>query len=159
MGFPVFAQAAEATRVATTASDKLMEYGGLGIIVVILFAMIFGGLWIFGRYMMPGIMQKWSADLLWYQATLQRQEEQHDAGRKEQADAFLSALDHITTRFSEDLKGLRSDFREELKAVVAVVRDLKTEVNDKLDRIMSAVKVDPPPQRRHSNRENSGGGG
>jgi len=151
----VFAQVEAVSKVATTASDRLFEYGGLGVIVVILFALIFGGLYAFGRYAVPAMMTKWNTDLLWYQAALQRQDEAYQGARKEQSDAFIDALDNVTKRFSEDLRGLRSDFRDELKAIVGVTQERFIEVNNKLDRLL-AISGDAP--RRTGNNEGNRGG-
>ena len=151
----LLAQAEVAGRIATTASDRLFEYGGLGVIVVILFALIFGGLYVFGRYLMPTMMAKWNTDLLWYQSALQRQDDAYQKSRKEQTDAFLDALDHVTTRFTEDLKGLRGDFRDEMKAIVAVIHERFAEVNGKLDRLAGRANDTP---RRTGNEQSDRGG-
>ncbi len=136
----LFAQAEAAGRVATTAGERLLEYGGLGAVVVILFLMVFGGLYLFGYYLMPALIVKWNTDLQWYQAELQRKSDAHAEAFKEQSRAFVAALAESQARFTADLAAIRTDHREEVNTVVGISREQFASVHSKLDQILAAVE-------------------
>jgi hypothetical protein len=174
---PIFAQAEAAGKIATTASERLFEYGGLGVVVVILFAMVFGGLFLFGYYLIPMMIKKWSAEIEYYQTTAEKQDEKHEKRLneqderherrfKEQAEAFIQALtkrdeaiQRLADLFEKNMTMIRADGREEMSTVLKIVTDKFSNVDTKLDRVLELLrnKADHGRPKGTHSHEDSGG--
>lgn len=137
---------AQVEAVAGKATDKMLEYGGLGVVVLILFVVLIFIFYLCAKYMIPSLMEKFAADQKWFQEEIRRQSldaavreaklyEAFELRFREQSGAFLETLRESHKRFSEDLAEVRDQGRGNL-----------TRIEERITSIhMAITKGMPPP--------------
>lgn len=146
MPYVLFGQADEAAKIAARTTEQFYQYGLAGVVILVLFLILIGILWVFLRYGVPALIAKWQAEQSWYQGEMTRQQAQgHDREAKihedylkrgkEQAEAFINALDRTEQRNTETLTGFRADVRQEAAEVVSMVKEAFGALHTKLDGI------------------------